>query len=178
VAEAAEALAGNARAPGHSVVLGAGTRIARLMELLSQHAARALPPSDPEHCALVDALICALVRAEPTASGAARRDPRIARALELMAESFAEPIGVEDLARAAGMGRFTLLRAFRAQVGQSPYRFLTNLRLERAAALLRQGHASILDTALACGFGDPGRFARAFRARYGCSPRHYRGRGD
>jgi AraC-like DNA-binding protein len=28
--------------------------------------------------------------------------------------------------------------------------------------------------ALACGFADPGRFARAFRARYGATPRRWR----
>ena len=91
-----------------------------------------------------------------------------------MTHSFSAPLTVDELARAAGLPRFVFLRRFRAQVGTSPYRALTELRLERSAELLRSSSASILEVCLSCGFGDPSRFARMFRQRYGRTPRRFR----
>jgi AraC-like DNA-binding protein len=118
----------------------------------------------------------ALVRRGPEASAQRRIDARIRRALERVDESYGEALGVDELASEAGMSRSVFLRTFRAQVGDSPYRHLVRVRLDQAAHRLGGSHDSILDIATACGFGDPGRFARMFRARHGCTPREFRRR--
>jgi AraC-like DNA-binding protein len=74
---------------------------------------------------------------------------------------------VADLAAAAGMSRFHFSRVFRDETGSSPYAYLVDRRLERAAARLRAGGCSVTTAALDAGFRDLGRFARAFRARFG-----------
>ncbi|WP_223637185.1 helix-turn-helix domain-containing protein [Corallococcus sp. EGB] len=136
-----------------------------------------MPASDPGMGALVDSLLYGLVRGNSPEVVHRQRDARIQRALERIAVDYADALRVEDLAKAAGMCRYSFLRAFRASMGESPYQYLQGYRLERAAEQLRGGKAaSVLETALECGFTDPGRFARAFRARFGCVPREYRAR--
>ncbi|WNG16591.1 helix-turn-helix domain-containing protein [Cystobacter fuscus] len=154
-------------------VFGSEQRLSRLARCLAEQFTLGLDIDDPEVSASSDALTYCLVRGPPPSREHAP-DPSIRRALELMASSFGEPLSVEELARAAGLPRFVFLRRFRAKVGTSPYRALTELRLERAAERLRTSRDSILEVCLSCGFGDPGRFARMFRQRYGCTPRRFR----
>ncbi|MGC4119786.1 MAG: AraC family transcriptional regulator [Myxococcales bacterium] len=127
--------------------------------------------------ALVEAALVEALRpgtACPSAGSAP--DPRIRRALELIQSRYAEPLAIEDLAAAAGMSRFHFSRRFLRVVGQSPYRYLTETRLKRAAELLARGRGSVTEAALAAGFGDLGRFGRLFRRRFGCTPSQYLGR--
>ena len=78
------------------------------------------------------------------------------------------------IARRAGRSRFQFHRDFRKALGETPRAFVERLRLERAAAALLGTHASILAIALEAGFFSPEVFTRAFRRRFGCTPRHYR----
>jgi AraC family transcriptional regulator len=77
------------------------------------------------------------------------------------------------MARAARMSRYHFSRRFKDATGKSPYRYLVDVRLERAAELLRRGRAGVTEAALTVGFSDPSRFARMFRARFGASPAKY-----
>jgi AraC-like DNA-binding protein len=101
------------------------------------------------------------------------RDPRIARAIDEIEARFTEPIDVDDLARAARMSRFHFSRTFRDATGHSPYQYLIKTRIDRAAALLASGQANVTEAALAVGFGDLGRFGRAFKAQLGRAPSAY-----
>jgi AraC-like DNA-binding protein len=51
-------------------------------------------------------------------------------------------------------------------------------RLANAARALRESSASIAEIAMACGFGDLSHFGRAFRRRFGCTPREWRRDGS
>jgi AraC family transcriptional regulator len=133
------------RAQGHELVLDALTE-ALAVEVLRTDAARAPAPT-----------------ARPA-------DLRIRRALAFIDASYAEPLSIEAIAKVAGMSRFHFGRMFEAQVGKSPYRYLVDVRIAKAAALLRTGKVSVTHAALSVGFNDLGRFGRAFRARYGVAP--------
>jgi AraC-like DNA-binding protein len=130
---------------------------------------------DPGQAAALDAIAIALVAPAPSAFGrsSATVASPLRAALDLIASQYAQRLDVDTLAHAAGMNRFSFMRAFRATFGDSPYRYLLSYRLERAAAALRTRNASVLEVALACGFDDPSRFSRMFRARFGCSPSRY-----
>lgn len=137
--------------------------------------ARAIDPADPVLEALVHALTLSLVR--PTIDRRERHvEAGIRRARDRIEAQYAEPLRIDDLARTAGLSRFELLRKFAAQIGESPHRYLTAVRLDRAAELLRSTPRSVLEIALDCGFGDPSRFARAFAKRFGATPRAWRAR--
>ena len=68
------------------------------------------------------------------------------RAKDLADARYFEPLGVDDLARAAGFSRAHFSREFRRTFGEAPHSYLLTRRLERAAALLRNTDGSVIDT--------------------------------
>ena len=67
------------------------------------------------------------------------------RAKDLADARYFEPLGVEDLARAARLSRAHFSREFRRTFGESPHTYLLTRRLERAAALLRNTDRSVAE---------------------------------
>ncbi len=65
------------------------------------------------------------------------------RARDLVEARYAEPLGVADLARMAGLSRAHFSREFKRAFGESPHAYLLTRRLERAAALLRATDRSV-----------------------------------
>jgi AraC family transcriptional regulator len=78
------------------------------------------------------------------------------------------------LAAESGYSRTHFYRMFRAAMGQTPHRYLLELRLKRAESLLAGRSMSLIDIAFACGFSSQAYFSTAFRSRYGLSPSAYR----
>jgi AraC-like DNA-binding protein len=72
-----------------------------------------------------------------------------------------------------GVDRYTLARQFRAQLGTSPYRYLTMRRLERAADRIAQG-STLAEAAAASGFADQSHMTRQFGRTYGMPPGRWR----
>ncbi|KTT65447.1 AraC family transcriptional regulator [Pseudomonas oryzihabitans] len=104
------------------------------------------------------------------------RLPQVAlRARDVLHAHHHEDIGLEDLARACGVDRFRLTRAFKAAFGLAPHAYLVQLRLSRARRLLADG-LSPADTAAALGFADQSHLGRWFRRAYGLTPAAYRAR--
>jgi len=145
-------------------------RLARIGELLQAEAGNGDPGSVLAVEALSEAFAVETLRCTGSGDAPAASDPRIRIAVDHIRSSHAEPLGVDELARSAGMSRYHFSRVFRAQMGASPYRFLQDTRVERAAELLRSGRHSVTEVALAVGFRDLGRFGIAFRRRFGCTP--------
>lgn len=81
-----------------------------------------------------------------------------------------DPLTLEDLARQAGLSAFHFLRTFRGVLGATPHQYLVRTRVERAAARLLAGDASITELAFEEGFGDLSNFIRTFRRLLGVSP--------
>jgi AraC family transcriptional regulator len=83
-------------------------------------------------------------------------------------------LGLAVLSRKAGLSPFHLQRLFKAAIGETPKAYTSRLRVERAAFRLLIHDSSLLDIALECGFQNHETFIRAFRRRFGKSPRGYR----
>ena len=96
------------------------------------------------------------------------------RAKDLADARYFEPLGVDDLARAAGLSRAHFSREFRRVFGESPHAYLLTRRLERAAALLRTTDNSVAEICLAVGLQSIGSFTTSFSRTYGQSPTAYR----
>jgi LacI family transcriptional regulator len=102
-------------------------------------------------------------------------DPRLARAVRFLRAHAFEPIGVEEIARAAGMSRSLLERRFRPAFGDSPWNYVLRLRVDAARHLLLNTSLSLTEIAERTGFGTPEYFSAAFRKLTGSSPREARG---
>ena len=96
------------------------------------------------------------------------------RAKDLADARYAEPLGVDDLARVAGLSRAHFSREFRRAFGESPHAYLLTRRLERAAALLRTTDRSVSDICFSVGLQSVGSFTSSFTRTYGMSPTVYR----
>ena len=96
------------------------------------------------------------------------------RAKDLADARYAEPLAVDDLARAAGLSRAHFSREFRRAFGDSPHQYLLTRRLERAAALLRNTDRSVADICFSVGLQSVGSFTTSFTRTYGKSPTAYR----
>jgi AraC-like DNA-binding protein len=96
------------------------------------------------------------------------------RAKDLADARYAEEIGVEDMARAAGLSRAHFSREFKRAFGESPRAYLLTRRLERAAALLRTTDRSVSDICFSVGLHSLGSFTTSFARTYGLSPAAYR----
>lgn len=101
-------------------------------------------------------------------------EARVRRVLELIDSAPGAALTVADLARCAGVSERSLHAAFRRQLGTSPMAYVRRLRLKQAHdELLRLDPASgakVTDVALRYGFAHTGRFAAAYRTRYGEPP--------
>lgn len=158
-------------------VLPEASHVAALGDVLVSEAAREGHGRVLAVDAIAEALVLAWLRVRPSdtserGGGQTTRDPRIARALELVESQYHTALTVDDLARAAGMSRFHFSRVFRDELGTSPYKQLLDTRLDRARELLLSG-TSVTETAFTVGCPDLGRFARAFRKRFGTPPSAY-----
>jgi AraC-like DNA-binding protein len=96
------------------------------------------------------------------------------RARDLADARYAEPLGVDDLARAAGLSRAHFSREFRRAFGESPHAYLLTRRLERAAALLRATDHSVAEICFSVGLSSVGSFTTSFTRTFGVSPTAYR----
>jgi AraC-like DNA-binding protein len=96
------------------------------------------------------------------------------RAKDLADARYFEPLGVDDLARAAGLSRAHFSREFRRAFGESPHQYLLTRRLERAAALLRGTDRSVAAICFDVGLQSVGSFTTSFTRTFGKSPTAYR----
>jgi AraC-like DNA-binding protein len=85
---------------------------------------------------------------------------------------FAERVRLADLAAIAHVGRFHLIRAFRAAYGIPPYAYLELARVTRARAMLRDG-VRVSDVAFSTGFSDQSHLTRRFKRVFGVPPGRY-----
>src|SRR2546425_5324307 len=96
------------------------------------------------------------------------------RAKDVADARYVEPLGVDDLAGAAGLSRAHFSREFRRAFGESPHAYLLTRRLERAAALLRSSDRTVAEICFSVGLRSVGSFTTSFTRSYGVSPTAYR----
>ncbi|WP_165452531.1 AraC family transcriptional regulator [Paenibacillus thalictri] len=92
-----------------------------------------------------------------------------------LASNLSSPVSVKNMAKHAGYSESYFNMMFTKMLGMTPHAYLLNLRLERAKELLAYP-TKFENIAEYCGFADAAHFSKAFKKKYGCSPREYRSR--
>jgi AraC family carnitine catabolism transcriptional activator len=108
-------------------------------------------------------------RMEPRARQAITH-PGLARVIELMESHIEEPLTSGRLCQAAGLSLRQLERHFHRHFRMTPRRYYVELRLQRARALLQYSDLSVVEVALAAGFGSAAHFSRTYRRWAGRPP--------
>lgn len=93
--------------------------------------------------------------------------------IDYIESNLGETLNVDTLARIACMGRTKFFNEFRQHFGCSPIAFQQQIRLKRAAELIKQGQ-QITQTCFKLGFNNASHFSRCFKLFYGLTPREYR----
>jgi AraC family transcriptional regulator len=112
--------------------------------------------------------------AEKPSRSSARERRRAVEAALWLEQNAAEPVGLADAARHAGLSPFHFLRSFAKVLGVTPHQYLVRLRLARAAKLLADEALPVTEVALASGFADLSNFVRTFGRAAGVSPKRFR----
>lgn len=99
--------------------------------------------------------------------------PGLARSLRFMWEHCHEPIGVEDLAKAASMSLRSFHEAFLKNLGRSPGHELHRIRIERAKKLLLDSSEKLDTIAEMCGYQSSNSLWVAFKQSTGMSPKQF-----
>jgi AraC-like DNA-binding protein len=97
----------------------------------------------------------------------------VIRVLDLMHEDPARAYTATELAKISGVGTRALQQSFQRHVGLAPMAYLRQVRLDRAQAQLSRppsADTTVADIAHRWGFAHLGRFAAAYRARFGSTP--------
>src|SRR3954454_7220945 len=95
------------------------------------------------------------------------------RTKELLARDLTNPPTLELLGQEVGCSPFHLSRIFSREVGLTIPQFLRNLRMERAAELLRSGRFNVTEAATEVGYSSLSHFSKAFCETIGCCPALY-----
>jgi LacI family transcriptional regulator len=101
-------------------------------------------------------------------------DPVVAATLRWLRDHASEPIGVDHVAAAVGVGRRSLERRFSALIGRSIYQHLLAIRLDLAKSMLRSSDAPLDEVAARTGFAGARHLCEVFRLREGRTPASYR----
>jgi AraC family transcriptional regulator len=112
----------------------------------------------------------------PAARAATREElwRRVNRARDYLHAHLGSQIRLADVAAAACLSPFHLLRTFQAAFRQTPHEYLQQCRLERAKFLLEKTRIPITAICLDCGFASLGSFSALFHKSCGMSPRKWR----
>jgi AraC family transcriptional regulator len=98
---------------------------------------------------------------------------RVEQVMFLLKQDLANPPSLEELGRKIGCSHFYLSRIFSNHTGQTITQYLRQLRMEKAAELLRSGEYNVTEAAMEVGYESPSHFSQAFHETFGCCPGLY-----
>lgn len=110
----------------------------------------------------------------PTGERTSVLEARMRVFLQYIREHYAEAVTLEELSASAHVSKSECLRCFRQSLETTPYKYLSEFRLSKAAQLLRDTDRPISEISAEVGFQQLSHFGKCFREKAGCSPRAYR----
>lgn len=132
------------------------------------------PGFDPARVAAAFSVLAAWQLALQALPKRSRMARAVAEAENYLAENFAQPVSIEQLARRLGVAYSHFRRAFKGQTGYAPWQYMVHLRLSRARRMLASSDATLEDIADQLSFSSPSHFSVAFKNAYGISPALWR----
>jgi len=103
---------------------------------------------------------------------------RINRVLDYLDNNYSQELSLELLANIANFSPYHFHRIFKGIVGESLYKYIQRIRIEKSAHSLKyQNNKSITEIAVECGFNNSASFARTFKKHFDMSATTWRNGG-
>ena len=102
------------------------------------------------------------------------RDFYVQEAISYMELNYQRELTIQEIAASCRLNRSYFSKLFKETKGCSPQEFLIRLRLTKATDLLRSTAMPVHDISVACGYPNQLNFSKAFKRKYGVSPRTWR----
>ncbi|MEW6257478.1 MAG: AraC family transcriptional regulator [Pseudomonadota bacterium] len=99
---------------------------------------------------------------------------RLKRVMAFIDDRLDTPIGLSDMAAAAGLSRMHFAAQFRISTGLRPHEYLLKRRVERAQQIMRDSREPLAQIALSVGFQTQAHFSTVFRRFAGMPPHRWR----
>lgn len=101
-------------------------------------------------------------------------DQRVQYVVSFIRSNYRRKLTLKDMADSVNLSPWWLCHLFKAHMQTSPERFLTQVRLEKAKALLENSFLTVKEVMIEVGMSDAGHFSRSFKAAYGVTPAKWR----
>ena len=101
-------------------------------------------------------------------------DHRVQAVRVLLEGQFHRKLGLREMGQAVRLSPWRLAHLFKSEIGMSPQRYLTLVRLQRAKDRLASGFLPVQEIAISVGIPNPSQFTKTFKAAYGMTPVEYR----
>lgn len=98
---------------------------------------------------------------------------QLRQAVDYIEAHIANEICLDEMANYLGFSRYYFCRLFKQSTGLSPYKYVTQCRVERAKKLLKRGGLTLAEVALACGFSHQSHLNRHFKRITGVTPKRF-----
>jgi len=108
------------------------------------------------------------------ANRAGKDNPYIHAAMEFMENHYGSNISIRDICGLIYLSPCHFKRVFKEHTGQTPYRYLMGIRIEKSKEMLRRNDHSIEEVARMCGFVNAGHFSTVFKRLVNMSPTEFR----
>ncbi len=97
----------------------------------------------------------------------------IEQAIEYFHKEYQNDLSVQDYARSCSISCCWFIRSFKKHTGTTPGQYLSDIRINKAKELLKNGTFNISETAEFVGYDNPLYFSRIFKKNVGMSPSEY-----
>ena len=101
-------------------------------------------------------------------------DDYIKESIVYMHKYYSGNITIEDICGEIYLSSSHFKRVFKSKTGKTPYRFLTEIRIEKAKEMLKDKNRAIHEIARLCGFVNQGNMSTIFKKHIGISPSEFR----
>ena len=94
----------------------------------------------------------------------------ISKSIEFFHEHINSEFSLEEVAGFADMSKYHFARVFKQETGKTPYQFFIDLKIQKAADMLKTGKFNVTDVCFMLGFKSHSHFTRVFSRKVGMAP--------
>ena len=103
-----------------------------------------------------------------------RKQTSAEKVRDYIVKNYAKPVTLTELSKLLFVSKNQTITVFKKEFEKTPYRYLSDLRLEKACELIISSNRPISEICYSVGFSDYSVFYKAFEKKYSISPADYR----